>query len=346
MVNLSTGSIPVLLTVSELTLDIQQCLEERYDWVQVRGEISTFKKAPSGHAYFRLKDDGAVLECVAWKSTVIRWSGLELKDGDEVVAGGRITIYPPRGQYQMVVSAIRLAGVGALQQRFEKLKLKLAQEGLFDPERKKNLPRWLNRVAIITSPSGAAVQDFLRVVRNSHCPVEFTVCPVLVQGLEAAGEIAQMIERVNASNRFDLIILCRGGGSLEDLWAFNEEIVARAIAASQIPIITGIGHEIDFTIADFAADLRAPTPTAAAQVICNLFAEYRGQVYMALDRLSRCIMPQIQKERNRLIHAEKVLRRCHPVNLISLHRQKLDDILFRMMRCMKTSAADRRKFTG
>lgn len=319
-------------TVSELTDEIRLHLEERYDWVQVTGEISNFKKAPSGHVYFSLKDDGAVLSCVAWRGTAARWTGLELSDGVEVVAGGNLTIYPPRGQYQMVVTAIRLAGVGALQQRFEALKRLLAGEGLFDPAHKKQLPERPARIAVITSPTGAAVRDFIRTVRNGGCPVAVTVCPVRVQGAEAPGEIAAMIRRVNAARRFDLIVLIRGGGSLEDLWAFNEEAVARAIYKSELPVMTGVGHEIDFTIADFTADFRASTPTGAAQWLCESFGQGRADLNRLRDRLLRAAAPIVQSERQRLEHCLRAQQRYHPRSLLALERQRLDERFERVLR--------------
>ncbi|MBZ0256586.1 exodeoxyribonuclease VII large subunit [bacterium] len=323
---MSNGDTPrPPFSVSELTDEIRQSLEERYQWVQVQGEISNFKKAPSGHVYFNLKDANAVLSCVAWRSTASRWSGLDLKDGCDVLAGGSITLYPPRGQYQLVVDSIRLAGVGALQQAFDALKRRLADEGLFDAERKKPLPEWPQRIAVITSPTGAAVRDFARTLRLSQCPVHATVCPVRVQGLEAAGEIASMIQAVNQSGRFDVIALVRGGGSLEDLWSFNEEIVAKAIAASNVPVISGVGHEIDFTISDFTADFRAATPTAAAQVICDLFDVYRGRLQLARDRILRAASNWLQGERKQLDSMRSAVTMRHPRTLIYQERQRLDD---------------------
>ncbi len=330
-------------TVRELTEEIRRNLEERYEWVHVRGELSTYKKAPSGHAYFRLKDLDAVLECVAWKGTVVRWAGLDLEDGREVIAGGRITVYPPRGQYQLVVSTIQPAGIGILQQRFEELKQRLAREGLFDAARKRSLPAFPEKVAVITSPTGAAVQDFLKILHSNHCPVDVTICPVLVQGENAAADIAQMIRRVNAMNVFDLIVLCRGGGSLEDLWAFNEEITARAIFGAKTPVITGIGHEIDFTIADFVADVRAPTPTGAAQSICDLFDHHRYQLSLFSDRLLRIALPQVERWRERLDLTQKIIERYHPISLINQKRQRLDELHDDLFQHIKIVFHDRRR---
>jgi exodeoxyribonuclease VII large subunit len=321
----TTASIKPPLTVSQLTQEIRLKLESEYDWVQVRGEISNYKKAPSGHAYFSLKDKDAVLSSVAWKSSVIRWSSLGLEDGLEIIAGGKITVYPPRGQYQFVVSSIRLAGVGALQYRFETLKRMLAEEGLFDSNKKKPLPSMPMKIAVITSPTGAAIQDFLKVFHRGMYPVEIIVCPVLVQGEKAAPEIASMIEKVNQCKDVDILVLCRGGGSLEDLWAFNEECVARAIAKSDIPVVTGIGHEIDFTIADFAADYRASTPTGAAQTICEFFDQIRGDFHFVADRFVRCMEPWLHQERNRVDGLRRTLLRYHPLSVLNQHRQRLDE---------------------
>jgi exodeoxyribonuclease VII large subunit len=331
MINETEATKP-LYSVSSLTNEIRQQLEEEYDWVQVRGELSGFKRAPSGHAYFRLKDANAVLECVAWKGTVARWGGLDLQDGVEVITGGKITLYPPRGQYQLVVSTIRLAGIGALQQRFDVLKRMLAEEGLFDAATKKDLPVFPKKVAVITSPTGAAVRDFLRIVSEGNCPVCCTVCPVLVQGEESAAEISRMIETVNQSGEFDLIVLCRGGGSIEDLWSFNEEIVARSIHQSDLPVISAIGHEIDFTISDFAADMRAPTPTAAGQLVLDLFEYHRSNLHLQRDRLYRLIVPLLEREKERLEVSQQALKRYHPITVLAQKRQRLDDIMAGMIR--------------
>lgn len=335
MIKTETNSLKPPLTVSQITQQIQNQLEEKYDWIQIRGEISNYKRAPSGHAYFSLKDDNAILNCVAWRGSVARWSSLGLEDGLEIIAGGKITVYPPRGQYQLVVSSIRLAGMGALQHRFETLKRILAEEGLFAAENKKPLPFLPRRIALITSPGGAAVRDFLRTVRKRRIPARITVCPVMVQGEQAAPQIETMIDRVNRFGIFDLIVLCRGGGSLEDLWAFNEENVARAIFRSRIPVLTGIGHEIDFTIADFTADHRASTPTGAAQTICTLFDELRGQFEYYADRLTRDVHPVIKQIREKLELTRKALLRYHPSSVLSQRRQRLDELQLSLIHAMK-----------
>ena len=344
MINsLDTPSVKLPLTVTQLTQDIRLKLEEAYDWVQVKGEISNFKKAPSGHAYFCLKDKDALLNCVAWRDSVIRWSSLQLEDGLDVIAGGKITVYPPRGTYQFVVSSIRLGGTGALQQRFEMLKRRLADEGIFDSEKKQSLPVLPKAIAVITSPSGAAIRDFLNVFRQGKYPVKITVCPVLVQGEKAAGEIAETIKLLNQVGGFDLLVLCRGGGSLEDLWAFNEESVARAIFHSKIPVITGVGHEIDFTIADFAADVRASTPTAAAQVICTAFDDFQSLYRYLSGRFFRGILPCLQREREKITGLKKAIFRYHPINLVHQQRQRMDECLLSLYHSFRKELDNRKK---
>ncbi len=330
-------------SVSEITNKIREYLEINYDWIQVQGEISNFKKAPSGHAYFSLKDENAILNCVAWRSTVVRWAGLDIQDGMDVIAGGKMSLYPPRGQYQLIVSSLRLAGEGALQLRFEALKRKLAAEGLFDAEHKKPLPTLPQKIALITSPTGAAVRDFLNTIKKARCPVYITVCPVLVQGMEAPHAIADMIRRVNERQQHDMIILCRGGGSLEDLWAFNEEVVARAIYHSHLPVVTGIGHEIDFSIADFVADHRASTPTGAAQVLTNFFESHRHDLKIRKDRLLRTLKPNLQRIRNKIEVTRQALRRYHPSSSINMLKQRLDDYQVALINKMKTTINEHKR---
>jgi exodeoxyribonuclease VII large subunit len=329
------------LSVSQFTETLRTSIEETFSWVQIQGEISNFKAAPSGHVYFRLKDDDAVLECVAWRSTVVRWAGLDLKDGVEVIAGGKVTVYSPRGQYQLVVNAIRLAGVGALQLRFEALKKLLAEEGLFDDKYKKPLPNLPQKIAVITSPTGAAIRDFIKIVKMYHCPVDVTVCPVLVQGVDAPAEISAMIETVNKLSCFDIVVVCRGGGSLEDLWAFNEEIVARAIYQSKTPVISAIGHEIDFTIADFVADERAPTPTAAGLLIADIFGILQEKLNRNAERLIQSVIPSIDRFRSRLELTTEALKRYHPLSVIENKRQKLDECTNFLTYAMKTTVEKR-----
>jgi exodeoxyribonuclease VII large subunit len=278
-----------VLSVSDLTSQIRRLLEQRVGAVRVGGEVSNLRAQSSGHIYFTLKDAGAQLSCVCFRDAA-RESRALLADGQQVILQGEITVYEVRGQYQLVVRQIELRGVGALQIAFEKLKLKLAAEGLFAPERKRSLPKYPQRIGLVTSPTGAAIRDVLHVVQRRNPALEIILVPCRVQGQGAATEIAGAIKLLNQygnSRVLDLILVTRGGGSLEDLWAFNEEIVARAIFESAIPIISAVGHEIDFTISDFTADMRAATPSAAAEIITEGVFASRQLVGNLLQRMAR-----------------------------------------------------------
>jgi exodeoxyribonuclease VII large subunit len=261
---------PSVLSVAQLTRRITMLLEDGIGTVWVEGEISNLRRQSSGHSYFTLKDEQSQLSCVLFARSASGQKA-ELRDGVQVQLYGQITVYQPRGQYQLIVSLVQLKGEGALQARFEELKSRLHAEGLFDRERKRPLPRFPRRIGVVTSPTGAAIHDFLQVLHRRHPGLSVVINPVRVQGKGAAAEIAAAITElsvgVNAVGSVDLIVVTRGGGSLEDLWEFNEEVVARAIAASSVPVVSAVGHEIDFSIADFVADLRAPTPSAAAEII-------------------------------------------------------------------------------
>lgn len=254
------------VSVTEITRQIKQSLETRYPRVWVQGELSNVKFHTSGHLYFTLKDEGAQISGVMWRSRVQTLRS-QLQDGMKVTVRGAITVYPPRGAYQIDAEHIQPSGLGELQARFEALKRKLAAEGLFDTARKRVLPEFPESIGIITSETGAALHDMITVFARRMPSVELVVLPVRVQGTGAAKEIAAALADMNAFGGVNLIIVGRGGGSLEDLWAFNEEEVARAIAASRLPVVSAVGHEVDVTIADFVADLRAPTPTAAAELV-------------------------------------------------------------------------------
>ncbi len=253
------------LTVSELTKQIKLTLEENFSEVSVIGEISNFKAHVSGHWYFNLKDTNAVISCTMWKG-LNNYVFFTPQDGMKIIVRGRITVYPPRGSYQVDVQSMKPAGVGELQAAFEMLKRKLADEGLFNDEHKKEIPAFPKKIGIVTAKDGAAFQDMISVAERRFPLVELIIAPTRVQGSGAAESIVESLKLLNKQNDVDLIIVARGGGSIEDLWTFNEEIVAREIFASKIPIITGIGHEVDFTIADFVADLRAPTPSVAMEI--------------------------------------------------------------------------------
>ncbi len=260
------------LTVTEITRRIKSSLETAFPGVWIQGEISNFKHHTSGHFYFTLKDEGAQIAAVMWRSRAANFTVVP-EDGMKVIARGSITVYPPRGNYQIDCDRIQPVGLGELQLAFERLKKKLAAEGLFDPAHKKPLPEYPERIGIVTSATGAALQDIRSVLSRRFPSVQVILAAVRVQGVGAAEEIAGAIRDMNKYGQIDVIIAGRGGGSLEDLWPFNEEVVARAIYGSQIPVISAVGHEIDFSIADFVADLRAATPSAAAELVVKDRAE-------------------------------------------------------------------------
>jgi exodeoxyribonuclease VII large subunit len=284
------SDLPNVLTVAQLTQRISGVLEEGIGSVWVEGEISNLRRQSSGHSYFTLKDEESQLSCVLFARTA---SGqkVALRDGLQVQLQGQISVYQPRGQYQLVVRVVQAKGEGVLQARFEELKRRLAAEGLFDQSRKRTLPRFPRRIGVVTSPTGAAIHDFLQVLHRRHPGLRVVINPVRVQGKGAAAEIAAAIAELAAGGGVigpvDLIVVTRGGGSLEDLWEFNEEAVARAIVASSVPVVSAVGHEIDFSIADFAADLRAPTPSAAAELIAAEGSELLERSRSLVARIGR-----------------------------------------------------------
>jgi len=268
---------PRALTVSELTDRIQGVLEVEFADVWVEGEVSNLKIAPSGHWYFSLKDDRAQVRAVVWK-TDTRLIRFRPRDGMKVLARGQVRVYAPRGEYQISVQVLEPLGKGSLQQAFEELKERLGKEGLFDAARKRPLPMLPRRIGVVSSPTGAVVQDILRVLRARYVNLGVLLYPARVQGPEAAGEVAQGIRALSRLGGLDVLIVARGGGSLEDLWAFNDEQVARALSSSKVPTICAVGHETDFTIADFVADLRAPTPSAAAERVVQAKEDLVAQI--------------------------------------------------------------------
>ena len=292
-----------VFSVSELTRTIRSCLEQEIGNVWVEGEVSNFRHQSSGHQYFTLKDDRAQLACVLFRSNT--GPRVKLADGMSVQAFGQLTVYEQRGQHQLVVQLVQPKGLGALQARFEALKRKLQAEGLFAADRKRALPRFPARVGIVTSPTGAALRDMLNILTRRAPWVRVLVNPVRVQGSGAATEIARAVDEFNewrgsADRSVDLIIVARGGGSIEDLWEFNEEVLARSLAASRLPTVSAVGHEIDFTIADFVADLRAPTPSAAAELIAPDGTELRRQLAGTTAWLARRVADRLTQERERL----------------------------------------------
>jgi exodeoxyribonuclease VII large subunit len=293
-----------VLTVAELTRAIRGTLETKFGAVWVQGEISNYKLHPSGHQYFTLKDQRAAISCVIFRNTLPPGAP-PIADGAQVQVYGNVSVFEARGQYQLSVQILQTRGAGLLQAKFEALKRKLEAEGLFDPARKRPLPKFPKRIGIITSPSGAAIRDMLNVLRRRSPNVSVLISPVRVQGIGAAAEIATAINELAAPNEawqpIDLIVITRGGGSIEDLWEFNEEIVARAIFHSAIPVVSAVGHEIDFTIADFVADLRAPTPSAAAELIVSDSVELGRRVSELANCLQKCL-------RSFLVHSQTRLR--------------------------------------
>jgi len=302
-----------VLSVSELTRSIRGTLETKFGAVWVQGEVSNYKLHPSGHQYFTLKDARAQIACVIFRNTMAPLRQ-PLSDGAQVQVYANVSVFEARGQYQLSVQIIQPRGLGVLQAKFEALKRKLDAEGLFDAARKRNLPKFPKRIGIVTSPSGAAIRDMLNVLRRRAPWLQILINPVRVQGTGAAQEIAVAIrELANPNENFapvDLIVLTRGGGSMEDLWEFNEEIVARTIADVTVPIVSAIGHEIDFTIADFVADLRAPTPSAAAELIVPDIVDLRRHMDTCARGLGRELLNRMRDSQQRMDHARETLRRC------------------------------------
>jgi exodeoxyribonuclease VII large subunit len=302
-----------IFTVSELTEVLRTLLEDTFGQVWVSGEISNARLAPSGHYYFVLKDRDAQLRCVCFRQEA-RYLKVKPQDGLSVTARGRISVYSARGEYQMYVETLEPQGYGALQLAFEQLKKKLAAEGLFDESRKRPLPMLPRRIGIVTSPSGAAIADMLRILERRFSGLRVLIYPVLVQGEEAARQIARALNYFSTSRCADVVIVGRGGGSLEDLWAFNEEAVARAIVACSIPVISAVGHQTDFTIADFVADLRAPTPSAAAELVVQQKSELLHAVQSFRERVLRALRYKLATSGRELLarsvdRAVTVLRR-------------------------------------
>lgn len=330
----------IVLSVTQLTREIRSLLEDSIGEVWVEGEISNHRLQSSGHQYFTLKDAGAQLSCVMFRGSSAR-AGARLADGAQVQVFGQVSVYEPRGQYQMIVRMVQEKGLGSLQARFEALKRRLAAEGLFDPANKKALPRFPRVVAIVTSPTGAAIQDMLNILTRRAPWVRIMVFPVRVQGQGAEREIARAIELLNEPEKTglplpDTIVVGRGGGSLEDLWNFNEEIVARAIHASRVPVISAVGHEIDFTIADFVADVRAPTPSAAAELLAPDISDLRRH----LDALGRGLAVRASTVIEHLTQVIDLTARGallrEPARQIEITEQLVDETAFSLRAAMDT----------
>ena len=320
-------------TVAEITARIRLLLEgdaELQD-VAVSGEISNLTRARSGHWYFTLKDANASLRCVMWRSAAARQRFVP-QEGDAVQALGHVGVYEPRGEYQLYATLLRPLGVGDLYARFEALKATLDAEGLFDPERKRPLPAFPRVIGVVTSPQAAAFQDVCNVLRRRFPLAEVRLSPAAVQGMEAPGQLRAALARLGAEEDVDLILLIRGGGSIEDLWAFNDEALARAIVASRLPVVSGVGHETDFTIADFVADLRAPTPSAAAELVAPDAAELARTVRLAQARLTELQGGRLAQLQDRLDSGRRNLALLSPQRELATQRQRLDDQELRLQR--------------
>lgn len=324
--SLFPAPVPQTFTVSKLTFFIRRLLEENeiLQDVWVQGEISNLSRPASGHVYFTLKDANAALKCVMWKTSAQRLN-LALRDGMEVEVHGKIGVYEPQGLYQLYADQIRPVGEGALYQEFMRLKAMLEAEGLFDPEQKRPIPDLPRRIGIVTSATGAALRDMLNTLRRRLPLVEVLLAPSPVQGTEAPPALVKAIQSLNLQSP-DVMIIARGGGSIEDLWAFNDERVVRAVAASDVPVICGVGHETDFTLCDFAADLRAPTPTAAAELATQItIQDLAATVSNLQSRLADSILSLIAEQKNFLSSITSQLRYLSPARLIQSERQRVDE---------------------
>jgi exodeoxyribonuclease VII large subunit len=336
-----------VFTVGELTATVRRLLEKEVGQVWVTGEVTNLRAQSSGHVYFTLKDRDAQLQCALFRGQALP-NRQALQDGQHVLLQGDITVYEPRGQYQLIVRAIELRGVGALQAAFERLKQKLQAEGLFAPERKRPLPRYPQRLGLVTSPTGAALRDVLHVVGRRQPGLELVLAPCRVQGEGAAAEIAAAIQRLNqwsaaapVERKLDLILVTRGGGSLEDLWAFNEEAVARAIFESALPVVSAVGHEIDFTISDFVADVRAATPSAAAELITEGAFASRRFVAETARSLGQILHGWMEQAREEVEDFRRRLVRQHPRRVVEECAQRLDDWQDALRRCVRQGWRER-----
>jgi exodeoxyribonuclease VII large subunit len=327
-----------ILTVSQLTAEIKTLLERNFEHLWVEGEVSNLRLPGSGHLYFTLKDESAQIRAVMFR-TQNRLLKFQPEDGLQVVGYGRLTVYEPRGEYQIVLDYLEPKGLGALQLAFDQLKEKLSREGLFDPARKKPLPPLPQKIGIVTSPTGAAIRDILQIINRRFANVHILLYPVRVQGVGAAQEIARAIDELGQWPGLDVMIVGRGGGSLEDLWAFNEEPVARAIHRSPVPVVSAVGHEIDFTIADFVADLRAPTPSAAAELVVRNKVELVQTLESLGRRLGQTVRMNLESRQERL--SSLVYRLTDPRKRVSDQRLHLDDLSSRLATAIQQSLGRR-----
>ncbi len=312
-------------TVSELTKYIRQIIENSFPNLWVEGEISNFILHSSGHMYFSLKDAGSIIQCAMFKRSNERLK-FKLKDGQKVICLGKVSVYEPRGSYQLIVEEMEPKGIGALQLQFQQLKEKLLKEGLFDQAHKVAIPQLPTKIGIVTSPTGAAIRDMLNISRRRYSNVEIIIYPVRVQGDGAKDEIASAIRDFNRLKNIDVMIVGRGGGSLEDLWAFNEEVVARAIYDSKIPVISAVGHEIDYTIADFVSDLRAPTPSAAAELVIPKKEDLVNVIQANTTRLKNALVNILDHMAQKLARLRESYALKQPLKRIEQYEQMIDDL--------------------
>jgi exodeoxyribonuclease VII large subunit len=316
-------------TVSRLNREVRSILERALSVIWVEGELSNFSQPASGHWYFSLKDRGAQLRCAMFRmqNSLV---GFTPRDGAHLLLRGRLSVYEARGEYQLLVEHLEEAGVGALKREFERLKTRLAAEGLFAPERKRALPRFPRRIGVITSPSGAALHDILKILARRFPPAAVLIYPAPVQGAAAVPALVAALASAGARGECDLLILARGGGSLEDLWAFNDERLARAIAASPLPVVSAVGHEIDFTIADFVADVRAATPSAAAELVVPDRAAWLESLRRTAERLALALRRELRAIALRVEGTERRLALVHPGVRLEQQTQRLDDLTVRL----------------
>ena len=328
-------------SVTEVNAAVRELVEGSLMPFWVTGEVSSLLIHRSGHVYMTLKDADSQLRA-CWFSSARQCRELEVANGSKIEAYGRLTVYPARGEYQFTIRSLRIAGQGDLFRRFEELKKKLEAEGLFAPERKRPIPKLPKIIGVVTSPSGAAIRDFLKIIDRRFPKAHIRICPCQVQGAGAAAEIAAAVNFLSSSRSADVIVVTRGGGSMEDLWAFNEEPVARAVAASQIPVISAVGHEIDFTICDFAADLRVPTPSAAAELVISGYEELSNELDRLVGELRRAPGLYLATKRGELerFAASPLFR--NPKQLLELPKQRLDEAEMRLVSAAKLYVTDLR----
>jgi exodeoxyribonuclease VII large subunit len=338
-----TKAKPQAFTVSELTHQIRGVLEPSFSQFWVQGEVSNYRPAASGHVYFSLKDAEACISAAVFSWGSRQRSGkvsFDIKDGLQVLCRGKLSIYPPRGSYQLIIDHLEPLGAGALQIAFEQLKAKLTAQGLFARERKRELPKFPHRIAVVTSPSGAAIRDMLNILARRAPHVEVVVIPAVVQGDAAPAQIIRGLEIANQHRLGDVVVLARGGGSIEDLWCFNDERLAHAIAASELPVVSAVGHEIDFTISDFVADLRAPTPSAAAEIVTGHWLETARILRDSKDRLYRTMLRDLAQKKALLSHVRA--RLISPKDKLREQAQRCDELGARMERAFTTFLKQKR----